>query len=284
MDVRRRHLHANTRLHAQHALTVAAAVVALVSAATPALAQVSVEATPLRIEISAEPGSSHTQAITLTNPGTEPVRVKISIADWHLSRDGAPQFEQPDAARAYAAAFWVRFAPPELVLEPGKQGAVRFTLTVPSDIKAGGYRTGLLFEFLPLGETAKVEKGRQVVLRSRIASLIYVNIGQIAAAVELTNLEVKPGADTQIVAGLKNTSRRTVRTRGSLMLYDRTGMAVATIPVPDVPVLPESEREVAIIATEALKTLLSGDYKVELKLDLGMPALVVGETTLKVAR
>jgi P pilus assembly chaperone PapD len=263
---------------------IAVAAIALVSAVPPAHAQVSVEATPLRIEITAEPGSSHTQAITLTNPGTEPVRVKVSIADWHLSRDGAPQFQQPEATREYAAASWVRFAPPELVLEPGKQGTVRFTLTVPVDVKAGGYRTGLLFEFVPLGETAKIDKGRQIILRSRIASLIYVNIGQIAAAVELTNLQVKPGPDTQIVAGLKNTSRRTVRTRGSLMLYDGSGIAVATIPVPDVPVLPESERDVAIMATEALKTLLSGDYKVELKLDLGMPALVVGETTLKVAR
>jgi hypothetical protein len=263
---------------------IAVAAIALVSAALPAHAQVSVEATPLRIEVQAQPGGSYTQAITLTNPGTEPVRVRAAIADWYLSRDGAPQFQQPDATREYAAASWVRFAPPELVLEPGKQGTVRFTLTVPADVKAGGYRTGLLFEFLPMGEAAKAERGRQVIFRSRIASLIYVNIGQIDAAVELTNLLVKPGADTQIVAALKNTSRRTVRTRGSLMLYDRTGIAVATIPVPDVPVLPESERDVAIIATEALKTLLSGDYKVELKLDLGMPALVVGETTLKVAR
>jgi P pilus assembly chaperone PapD len=252
--------------------------------AAPAHAQVSVEATPLRIEIQAEPGGSHTQAVTLTNPGAGPVRVKVSIADWHLSRDGAPQFEQPDVTRAFAAASWVRFAPPELTLEPGKQGTVRFTVAIPRDVQPGGYRTGLLFEFLPMGETAKAEAGRQIIFRSRIASLIYVNIGQLAPAVELTNLQVKAGAETQIVAALKNTSRRTVRTRGSLMLYDRTGVAVATIAVPDVPVLPESERDVAITATEALKPLISGDYKVELKLDLGMPALVVGETTLKVAR
>jgi P pilus assembly chaperone PapD len=258
--------------------------IALGGVATPATAQVSVEATPLRIEIQAEPGSSHTQAITLTNPGNDPVRVKATIADWHLSRDGSPQFEQPEAARAYAAASWVRFAPPELILDPGKQGTVRFTLTVPAEVKPGGYRTGLLFEFHPLGEAAKAEQGRQVIFRSRIASLIYVNIGQTAAAVELTNLQVKAGPDTHIVAALKNTSRRTVRTRGSLMLYDGTGIAVAQIPVPDVPILPESERELAITATQALKPLLSGDYKVELKLDLGMPALVVGETTLKVAR
>jgi P pilus assembly chaperone PapD len=262
---------------------VAAAAIALGGHATAASAQVSVEATPLRIEIQAEPGGSHTQAITLTNPGKDPVRVKASIADWYLSRDGAPQFEEP-SQRPYAAAAWVRFAPPELTLEPGKQGTVRFTLTVPPDVKPGGYRTGLLFEFLPIGDAAKAEQGRQVIFRSRIASLIYVNIGQTAAAVELTNLQVKTGTDTQIVAALKNTSRRTVRTRGSLMLYDGTGIAVAQIPVPDVPVLPESERELAITATEALKPLLSGDYKVELKLDLGMPALVVGETTLKVAR
>jgi len=262
-----------------------AALALLASLATkPAAAQSAIEAAPLRVEIQTEQGGTHTQAVTLRNPGDRMVRVRTTLADWNLTRDGAPQFEIPEAGRPFAASTWTRFAPPEFTLEPGKEGTVRFTVNVPSDAEPGGYRTGLLFEFLP--ETPESPgAGRQVILRSRIATLIYVNVGQPASAVQMTNLQVRGAAEqTQIVAALKNSSRRTVRTRGTLMLYDRTGVSVAEILVPDVPVLPESERELTIRATEAMKPLLAGDYKVELKLDLGMPALVVGETTLRVAR
>jgi hypothetical protein len=90
----------------------------------------------------------------------------------------------------------------------------------------------------------------------------------------------------QIVATLKNTSRRSVRTKGTLIIYDASGKTLREMPVPDVPLLPESERDVAIVATDVEKslTLPPGDYRVEVKLDVGLPALVVGETTLKVPR
>lgn len=263
------------------------ALLALIGAALApgaASAQRSIEASPLRVEMQIDPGGSRTQAVTITNPGADPVRVRATIADWHLARDGAPQFQAPLAGRPYAAASWVRFAPPEFTLDAGAQGTVRFTVAVPRDAQAGGYRTGLLFEFLP-GTPEREAQGRQVVLRSRIATMIYVNVGGPAAAVELTGLSVRGSADArQIVADLRNSSRRTVRTRGTLVLYDSTGLPVASLIVPDVPVLPESERELAIQAAEALKALPAGSYTVEIKLDLGMPALVVGETTMRVSR
>lgn len=253
---------------------------------TPAAtrAQQSIEASPLRVEVQATPGMTHTQAVTVKNPGREQVRVRVTLSDWHLTREGTPQFEEPAPGRAFAAASWVRFAPPEFTLPGGQEGTVRFTLTVPPDTQPGGYRTGLLLEFLP--ETPpEARAGRQIVFRSRIASLIYVNVGPPAATIELTNLQVQ-AADrgTAIVAALKNGSRFTTRTRGTLQVYDRAGAAVANLTVPDVPVLPESERELAISADDAVRSLPAGEYRVELKLDFGMPALLVGETTLRVAR
>jgi hypothetical protein len=58
------------------------------------------------------------------------------------------------------------------------------------------------------------------------------------------------------------------------------------MPVPDVPRLPESEREVAIIAIDSDKnlTLPPGEPRVEVKLDVGLPAHIVSETALKVPR
>lgn len=284
MDIQRRHLHPDGHIHAVRALIAAAAVV--LGGAAPALAQISVEVSPLRVELAASPGSTTTQAITLTNAGKDTVRVRATVTDWDLSRDGAPQFEGAVVGGPYSATTWVRVAPPEQLIEPGKEATVRFSLSMPAAVAPAGYRTGVLFEFAP-GTGDPVAQARQVLFKSRVATLIYVNVGEPPVAAELTDLRSRrAGALTQIVATLKNTSQRSVRTKGTLSVYDEAGKVVREVAIPDVPVLPESEREVAIMVTdgEKLAALAPGDYRIEVRIDVGLPALIVGETTLKVPR
>jgi P pilus assembly chaperone PapD len=284
MDIQRGQLHADHRVHAVDTLIAAIAAVAVLSAA-PAAAQTSVEVSPLRIELKAEPGGTTTQAITVSNTGPQPVRVRATISDWHLSRDGAPQFVEATDAK-YSASGWVRVAPPEIVVDAGKEATVRFTLTVPAGTSPAGYRTGILFEFSPPSGAAAAARGRSVAFRSRIATLIYANVGEPPAALELTDLQIRrvPDQPVQVIAVLKNTSRRSVRTKGTLTLYDKSGAVVSQTVVPDVPVLPESEREIAIVAINPDKPAPPpGEYRVEVKIDVGMPALIVGETTIKVS-
>ena len=84
-------------------------------------------------------------------------------------------------------------------------------------------------------------KGREVQFRSRVATLIYVNIGQPPAAVDLTDLSIRPAKDqTQIIAVLKNTGKRSVRTKGTITIFDAAGKPIVEAPLPDVPVLPEA--------------------------------------------
>jgi hypothetical protein len=116
--------------------------------------------------------------------------------------------------------------------------------------------------------------------------LIYANVGEPPAAVEMVDLRTRvlPQQPTQIIAVMKNTGQRTVRTRGTLTLYDKTNAVIGQTTVPDVPLLPESEREVAIPAFNADKPKPPpGEYRVEIKIDVGLPAVIVGETTLKVS-
>ena len=256
----------------------------MLAGARVASAQVSVEVSPLRVELQAQPGSSTTQAITLNNSGGEPLRVRARVTDWELARDGSPQFESAREGGPFSASDWVRIAPPEQLLEAGKEGIVRFSLAVPGDVAPGGYRTAVMFEFLPAA-APPATRGREVQFRSRIATLVYVNIGSPQAAIELTDLRIRPAEEgTSVVAVLNNTGRRTVRTKGTLLLLDGAGATVREVPMPDVPLLPESEREVVIPATDKSKPLAPGVYRVEVRFDVGMPALVVGETTLQVAR
>ena len=83
---------------------------------------------------------------------------------------------------------------------------------------------------------------------------------------------------------MRNAGKRTVRTRGTLTLYDKSGAVVSQTVVPEVPLLPESEREVLTLAINPDKPRPPpGEYRVEIKIDAGMPALIVGETTIKVS-
>jgi hypothetical protein len=284
MDLQHRHLHADRPVHAERPLIVALA--ALTLWAAPAAAQVSVEVSPLRVELTAGPGSTTTQAITLNNAGNDAVRVRATLTDWDLSRDGAPQFEGAVESGPYSATPWLRIAPPEQIIEAGKNAIVRFSMTVPAGMQPGGYRTGVLFEFGP-ATGDPVVRGREVMIKSRIATLIYINIGEPAMAAELTDLRTRSaGPQLQAVATVRNTSRRSVRTKGSLLVYDGTGRMVREVAVPDVPLLPESERDVSmnVIDPEKHAALAAGEYRLELRMDVGLPAVLVGETTLKVPR
>lgn len=284
MDLQHRHIYADRPVHAQRALI--AALAALILWAGPAAAQISVEVSPLRIELTAGAGSTTTQGITVSNAGKDPIRVRARLTDWELSRDGAPQFESAVENGPYSATGWLRIAPPEQVIDPGKDAVVRFSMTVPQQIEPGGYRTGVLFEFGPASGDP-IARGREVMFKSRIATLIYISIGQPPVAAELIDLRSRAaGPQLQIVATVKNTSRRSVRTKGSLAVLNAGGQTVREVPVPDVPLLPESEREVMIVVVDPDKqsVLAAGDYRVELRLDVGLPAVLVGETTLKVPR
>ena len=251
-----------------------------------ASAQVSVEVSPLRVELTGAPGESHTQAITLTNQGTAPVRIRARVDDWFLSKDGTPQFGPAPPGTWSSAAGWVRLAPPEQVVEPGRQGVVRFTLTVPAGTEPAGYRAAVMFEFAdPAADPAA--RGRQVTFRSRVATVVYVTLGQPPIAVDLTNLAVRAedGKPPQVIATLNNTGRVHVRTKGLLTIFDQAGTIVRQVDLPSAPVLPESERDVAIpTGGETDPPLAPGTYRVEVKIDVGLRALLVGETVLTVAR
>jgi P pilus assembly chaperone PapD len=89
--------------------------------ALPATAQISVEVSPLRVELQAGPGSSSTQAVTLNNSSPEAVRIRARVTDWDLSRDGAPQFEGAKESGPFSATSWVRVAPPNRLWIPARK-------------------------------------------------------------------------------------------------------------------------------------------------------------------
>jgi hypothetical protein len=258
--------------------------VALVPAA--AWAQVSVEVTPLRAEVKmAGPGGTYTQTVTLTNHDKSPVRIHASVEDYYLSKDGTPQFKPADGTMAYSAASWVRLNPVEQVLQPGAGGIVRFTVTAPAGTAPGGFRAAIMFELSPPGTEGVVSKG--VMFKSRVVTIAYITLGTPKPAIDLVDVQPREhaGKAPSVVVTLKNTGTVHVRTKGQLMIYDKAGTLVRRVLLPDVPVLPESEREINIaMAEEGQAALPAGEYRVEVRIDIGLPELLVGETTVTIER
>ncbi len=282
MDVQGRQLHDDDHLHAQLALVVRLAVMSLVTLAPAAArAQVSVEVNPPRIELKAQaPGGTATQAITLTNHDSHPVRIHVGVDDWYLSKDGTPQFKPAAGTMPYSAASWVRVNPVEQVVQPHGSFTVRCTTAAPAGTAPGGYRAAVMFTLAP-PEGPLVRKG--VVIQGRVVTLIYLTIGSPKPAIDLTDVQPRlvPGQPPVVVATLKNTGRVHVRTRGHMIVYDKKGTVVRRLLIPDVPVLPESERDLAVSTVdEKLPPLGPGEYRIEMRIDVGMPELLVGETTL----
>lgn len=257
-------------------------------AALPALAgaqdALSIEVTPLRVELKLGAGASHTQVVTLHNDGKKAVRIRARVDDWYLSKDGTPQFRPSDPKDEFSAAAWLRVNPPEQLVAPAATATVRFTTTVPAGAKDGGYRCAVMFEFDP-PDGDPVAKSRDVMFRGRVATLLYATVGKPVPSVDLTDLQVVtlPNQPPSVVATLKNVSRTHVRTKGVLAIYDSAGKLVREVQVPNVPVLPLSERDVAIPTVPENGTPLGpGTYRVEVRVDVGQPAMIVGETTLEV--
>ena len=246
----------------------------------------SVEVTPLRVELAKlSPGSSHTQLVTLHNDSKKAVKVRARVDDWYLSKDGTPQFKPVDPSDPYSAASWVRLNPSEQLAPGGATVTVRFTTNVPAGTKDGGYRCAVMFEFDP-PDADPVAKARDVMFRGRVATLLYATVGNPVPSVDLTDLQVRTVKDQPpaVIATLKNVSHTHVRTKGTLSIFDAANKLVRQLQVPNVPVLPESEREVSIVTAEENQSPLPpGKYRVEVRIDVGQPAMIVGETTMEIA-
>lgn len=268
----------------RHALRFALVLVLSSPAAAGAQDVFSVEVTPLRVELTLRTGASHTQAVTLKNESKNGVRIRARVDDWFLSKDGTPQFKTVDPADPYSAASWVRLNPPEQLVAAGATAVVRFTTNVPKETRDGGYRCAVMFEFDP-PDADPAAKGRDVMFRGRVATLLYATVGTPVAAIELTDLQVRTsaGRPADVVATLKNTSRTHVRTKGTMTISDAHGNVVRQLPVPNVPVLPDSERDVSVpTAQEHEAPLPPGRYRVEVRIDVGQAAVIVGETSFEV--
>lgn len=255
-------------------------------AAAAAQGSLSVEVSPLRVELKMAAKATHTQPVTLRNDSKAAVHARARVDEYWLSQDGTPQFKLATPGEPFSAASWVRANPSDFNIEAGKAVTVRVTTTVPADAREGSYRCAVMFEFDPPGADTRAAR-KDMQFRGRVATLVYATVGSPRTAIELDDLQVRPlpNAAPNVIVKLSNTGRGYVRTKGTMVITAADGRVVRELQVPNVPVLPESTRELAISTGGPQDAPLEpGLYKIEVRIDVGQAALLVAETQIDLSR
>jgi P pilus assembly chaperone PapD len=240
-------------------------------------AGLSVTVSPIRVEHLVNQGEDGTDTISVTNDGTASTRLQVSIEDWTMTKDGNPVFTK-EGNNPYSCSAWIQINPTDFRIEPGQTTEVRYTVTVPEGIEDCGYRAAIIFETVP--EVTVGEKSKGVSLRGRIATILYEMVGKPELKCHANSLKAnikKDGAD--FILALQNTGRAHIRTKGSITIKDSNGENVFNLEVPDVPVLPESERNITVNYD---KVIPKGKYTATAIVDVGRKELIGAETAFEI--
>lgn len=183
------------------------------------------------------PGARTSDAALVMNQGDVPIALKLYAADAVTAINGGTSFVN-EGEEKNGVARWLSVSVAELSLQPGEERMVPFTIKVPPDASPGQHVAGLVLEAVTDGAepaNGSVQTGLMVnvVRRAGVAVLIDVP-GTHLAGLEITGICLRQqdsnvGATFQVA--VRNTGNVYVRGQGSLVISDREGMKLASIPV-----------------------------------------------------
>jgi hypothetical protein len=181
------------------------------------------------------PGALMVDEALIMNSGDVPVTLKLYAADGTTAINGGTSFAN-DGEGKNGVARWLSLSVVGLLLGPGEQRVVPFTVSVPSDASPGQHVGGLVVEAVPDSAGAASGSGQagfvvNVVRRAGVAVLIDVP-GPHAAGLEITGVcfrqqDEEQGATFEVA--VRNTGNVFVRGQGSLVIRDREGTELASL-------------------------------------------------------
>lgn len=250
-----------------------AAVLAL--AGDAALAQAfSAQVMPPRFEASAKPGETYRNVLEIHHESASPARYLMRTADWRLDEGGTAHFEyalQPGSCRP-----WVGIEASELQMAPKAQRRFRFEVAVPADAPAGQCRFAIMVE----GEPQMSSTG--VPVAGRIAVVVYLNIGDAAAALSVTGAKVQLEEGRKLPALLvANAGNAHGRLEGLVDGVDADGKRWTLAPA-NHPILPGATRAIPLRpvtdAAQAAEAVIRFPLAIKGSLDWGSQRIAVDTT------
>lgn len=182
---------------------------------------------PVRLELSGDPGSQISSSFKVTNDEAETKSLYTTFENFEaLGESGTPNFK-PDTE---GLASWLR-APDQVELAPGETKTVDFSIEIPASAEPGGY-----FAAIFLGSTPPASNSNEVAIGSRIGSLVLFRVnGDIeegGTLLEFSTIDKKKiytSLPVNFFYRFNNTGADRVFPKGSLTIKNTLGMKTAII-------------------------------------------------------
>ena len=263
------------------ALAVVAAILTLV--APHRAVAVTIKASFAPIRMTARPGEIVTTVYRLKLQEDEPaVHFKVEVQDWWRSEDGQQSFYAPSGSIARSCSRWVSANPLESEVSGSEPLQVRLTISVPADVKPGGYWCALTADEVPDPLSATAD-GVGVRFLASVSTGIYVNVNPIERGADVLSVDI---VGDRAVARVVNTGNIPVTVEGRYE-FVKAGNALAVVVVD----LPRNILLTEPIATGSYSAALpdqsqlpSGRYLVRLVLDIGLDHYIAVQRELDIRR
>ena len=197
----------------------------------PALMPASLSVSPSLVELKIPRGKSYTDAIRVTNVGKANIHVNVYLSDFLLNSDGNIDFFDA-GTREHSLANYMRLNPSSFTLGPQEEKWVRFTLTVPDDLK-GEYQVIIFFH--TQASRVRSPEGRRVLVAARIGTTVYAGVkSTIHYSSEISDLFLRKDChDSYFHYALiyHNNGNIHVRPKGQLKILDQKKKRVISRPL-----------------------------------------------------
>jgi hypothetical protein len=158
------------------------------------------------------PGAVVEDVVAVSNPGDQPITLRIYASDAITTATGAFDLlaagEEPTDVGS-----WISLAADEISLDPGQTADIPFTLTVPGNASPGDHAGGIVASMTVEGE----QDGSAVLVDRRVGSRVYLRVdGPLQPALVVEDLSA--AFDGGSATSGRVTLRYTVRNTGNVRL------------------------------------------------------------------
>jgi len=248
-------------------LMTAAAVMLLFS--VPSVAQ-QLEVTPVKLNFTANPGSSQTKQVHVRNKGATEQNFVFNLKDWLTDETGDVKYFSPGTVDR-SCSNWLTVSPPLLTLQPNETGTVNVTILVPENDNSTKW--SVMFVQSAEEKTGAGAIDKNIQMGIRVAARIAIPIFQSPASNTLYKGTIEGLTET-----VNSDSTRTYETKvinlGDKILNCKVFFTVSNIATAEeftsepfeFSLLPETSRDITYTLD---KELAPGKYSVAAILDYG---------------
>jgi len=215
---------------------------------------VALTVSPVRLEVSGEPGQTLTSELTLINEEREVRTFYSSLENFEARGETGRPYFTPGTE---GLATWMEI-PKEVTLEPGETKTIPFKIEIPQNTEPGGYFAAIFWGSQP----PEVKEGGQIMVGTKTGILVLLSVpGEIKGGGGLLEFSTKDkekffnSLPITFIYRFQNTSTDRIKPEGEIEIKNIFGKISVVLPANKVEgnVLPRSIRKFEVIWEETPK-------------------------------